>query len=215
MYDYLSKEKSLMNCRGEKTRIKIVEKYIVKPVTHIRLLNGQSKRSDAEAELTDQYYIFECILKSDFNKTETIICGTGAANHFFALTNEKNPALFDPLKSENSPNESGSGLESISDHKKWNPESKLLYEAIQWLIICWDIVPRGPLIEIKRKLEKNFYKEPLISQIKAVNTIISKDSSGKTLSHMIDNFRINNTIKCYDFSLLDSKLLSQNIQSYF
>lgn len=204
-----------MNCRGEKTRIEIVANYIVEPIAHLRLLNGQSKRSEAEADLTDQYYIFECTSKSNNKIVETIICGTGAASHFFRLTGQEKPPLFDPLKSESTTGGSGSCTDSISDLRKWNEKSKQLYAAIQWLIICWDIIPRGAIIDIKRRLEKYSYKEPFVSQIKAINTIISKDSSGKTLTQMIDRFRANNDIKSYDFSLLTATLLSKNIQSYF
>lgn len=54
-----------MNCRGVNTRIKIVEQYDIKLIARTRLLNGQIERSDAEAKLTDQYYVFQCTAKND------------------------------------------------------------------------------------------------------------------------------------------------------
>jgi len=202
-----------MNCRGVKTRISIVDKYIVKPVSRIRLLEGKSKRSDAEADLTDQYYIFQCILKTDKNVVKTIICGTGAADHFLSLTGEEKPILFNPLKSESI--DLGGRNSTSNNFEKWDEEAKQLYNAIHWLIICWDIIPQGALIDIKSNLEKNYTKKPSFGQIKAVNTIISKDRSKLTLTQNIEKFRVNNDIKDFDFSLLIKELEYQNIQSYF
>lgn len=204
-----------MNCRGVKTRINIVEKYIVKPVTRIKMLTGELKRSDAEANLTDEYYIFECILKSDKNIVKTILCGSGAAEHFLSLTGEEMPIQFDPLKAESSTRVSGIGKSGTDKPGEWNEETKQLYNAIHWLIIYWDIVPQGALIEIKRNLEKYYYKRPFIAQIKSVNTIISRDKTGKTLTQMIDKFKGNNELKDFDFSLLKERLKSENIQPYF
>lgn len=51
-----------MNCHGHDTRVRIVENYNIKCTAHIRLLNGQI-RSDAERDITDTYYIFECVNK--------------------------------------------------------------------------------------------------------------------------------------------------------
>lgn len=47
-----------MNCRGTATRQRIVKEYNVKPVAHIQLLAGQTKHSDAEAIIKEEYYIF-------------------------------------------------------------------------------------------------------------------------------------------------------------
>lgn len=200
-----------MNCRGVNTRIKIVEQYDIKLIAHTRLLNGQIKRSDAEAELTDQYYVFQCIAKNDDKIVKSILCGTGAAKHFLELVGEPDMPLFDPIKtiggSRNKCNGNGTAK------KQWNVESKQLYNAIQWLIICWDIVPHGAIIDIKEKLEKYYYKEPFISQIKAINTIISRGK--KTLTEMISGFRETNDIKKYDFDLLRSRLSEEDIESYF
>ncbi len=33
-----------MYCRGEKTREDIVKKYFIKPIAHLTLLHGQSKK---------------------------------------------------------------------------------------------------------------------------------------------------------------------------
>lgn len=69
-----------MKCRGRQVREQIVEEYRVIPKAHIKLLAGQTKRSDAEADITDEYYIFEAI--SYNGEKEIIQCGMGAARLF-------------------------------------------------------------------------------------------------------------------------------------
>lgn len=58
----------IMNCRGTATRQRIVKEYHVKPVAHIQLLAGQTKHSDAEAIIREEYYIFNAESKSDGKK---------------------------------------------------------------------------------------------------------------------------------------------------
>lgn len=42
-----------MNCHGHDTRVRIVENYNIRCTAHIRLLNGQVIRSDAERDITE------------------------------------------------------------------------------------------------------------------------------------------------------------------
>ena len=84
-----------MRCRGRETREQIVKDYRVVPVAHIRLLAGQTRRSDAEADIENEYYIFEAV-DADGNK-EIIQCGMGAARHFLKLLNHGGVPLFNPL----------------------------------------------------------------------------------------------------------------------
>lgn len=74
-----------MNCHGHDTRVRIVENYNIKCTAHIRLLNEQIIRSDAERDITDTYYIFECVNKNDDNDVDRIVCGTGAARELIAV----------------------------------------------------------------------------------------------------------------------------------
>lgn len=52
-----------MKCRGTETRKKIVKEYYVEPVAHLKLLANQTKHSDAEAKIEDEYYIFTATRK--------------------------------------------------------------------------------------------------------------------------------------------------------
>ncbi len=202
-----------MNCRGERRRQQIVNNYYVKPIAHLRLLNGQTKRSDAEANLSDTYYIFECKLKSNVNNIETIICGSGAGKHFLQLLSQESPALFDPLKSHEVGGSGAGGGDTIED--KWDSTAKQLYNAIQWLIICWDIIPRGPMIAIKEEVVRLHNQKPTFSQIKAINTILSKDHRKRKLTEMINEFSKTNEIKRYEFDLLTQEIEEKGIDSYF
>ena len=46
------------SCRGNERRRLLVCEYKIEPVAHLKLINGQEKRSAAEDTITDQYYIF-------------------------------------------------------------------------------------------------------------------------------------------------------------
>jgi hypothetical protein len=204
-----------MHCRGEDRRIQIVEDYDVKPIAHLRLLHGQEKHSDAEAKLTATYYIFECTLKLDRKIKETIVCGEWAGEHFLKLTNQESPPLFDPLKTFGT-GKKGSGVKVAgSQDDQWNKAAKQLYNAIQWLIVSWDIVPTGPILKIKDEVVKSYRNAPTLGQIKGINKIISSDYRKRTLTEMIEEFGKTNTIKSYDFSLLASKLEERGLQSFF
>ena len=89
-----------MNCHGHDTRVRIVENYNIKCTAHIRLLNEQIIRSDAERDITDTYYIFECVNKNDDNDVDRIVCGTGAARDLLQLANITAPPIFNMLHEE-------------------------------------------------------------------------------------------------------------------
>ena len=86
-----------MNCHGHDTRVRIVKNYNIRCTAHIRLLNGQVIRSDAERDITDTYYIFECVNKNDDNDVDRIVCGTGAARDLLQLANITAPPIFNML----------------------------------------------------------------------------------------------------------------------
>lgn len=210
-----------MNCRGTKTRQLIVKNYNVKPVAHIKLLAGQSKHSDAEAIIKDEYYIFTATRKSD-GKIETIQCGMGAARDFLNILNISGLPIFNPLKVEYN-NKNVSKEKKDTNVDVWNETAKQLYNAIMWLIIAWDAKPNTPLFEFKDDILEYKNLNPFDWKIKRVNTVIKNGGKGRTLTEIVDDFRVNNTIKdeICSFSLLTdrmTKILDDNgntIKSYF
>ncbi|WP_373077453.1 hypothetical protein [Fusobacterium varium] len=207
-----------MKCRGKETRERIVAEYDVTPTLHMALLNGQTKYSDAEAELEKEYYIFTAVRKSD-GKKETIQCGMGAARHFLELLNHPSIPLFNPLYEvtnnndtiERKQNDSYQGGSKVS----WNPVAKQLYNAVMLLFTFWSVKPDTVLFEVGEKVMRYKNYEPYDSQIKKVNTAIRNGCKGKkTLRDLINEHKENNIFKeeMSDFSLLEKRIEKINEQ---
>lgn len=189
-----------MECRGKKRRQWIVDNYNVVPVAHIQLLKGQTKHSDAGQIIENDYYIFEATHKVS-GKKEIIQCGMGASRDFLRLLNHEGLPLFNPLHGEKkegnhgrrNPREGGAG--DKREEAEWNPVAEQLYHAIMWVIVLIDAKPNTPIFEIREKVYKYRYKEPFESQVKAVNTIISRNIIGKTLTEKIGELRAENAVR--------------------
>lgn len=192
-----------------------MQNYIVTPIAHIKLINGNKKISDAGGDISDSYFIFSCKSKKN-NSEELIYCGKPTAKDFCNMINQKLPELFNPLKSSE---ESVGGYnyinrqESADKTSRWNETRLQLYNATMLLITLFDAKPDTPLFSIKAELETYVTYEPFFARIKAINTIIHK--SKKTLRDFLDELGQKNDIKEYTFDLLVSKLRDKNIQQYF
>lgn len=197
-----------MKCRGPKVREEIVKRYTVIPRTHLRLLHGQTKRSDAEAEIKNSYYIFDVL---DDNKVIDVIqCGLGAANHFLKLLKASPLPMFDPLVTHHTSHTSSSTskeekikaeIENLtkgnggSTKDVWNPAARQFYNAIMWLIIAWDAKPGTKIFEEKEKALKYRHCTPYDDRVLYINGIIKKDSKHRTLTQMIEELRQDNEIR--------------------
>lgn len=202
-----------MNCRGHNKRKVIVENYFVKPVAHIKLLNGQTIQSDAGSDIEDSYFIFECVSKSSGEK-KYINCGRPTANDFCDLIGAKLPPIFNPLKTNVISEPKGNKTISTNNiTSNWNPVRKQLYNATMLLICAWNAVPNTPLFNIKDELETYVTTEPYFSRIKSINTILSK--KGITMRDIIDDLSKNNNLRNYKFDLLIDKLKEKQIKQYF
>lgn len=202
-----------MQCRGEESRKRIVEKYNLKTVAHVQLLAGQEKLSCTNITLTDTYYCFS--YKSKEGKhSGTFLCGSHAASHFLKLTGLAPLPLFNPLTADNAGG-SGTGGEGIPTQRPWNQTAKQLVNAINLLVVCWDVSPNGVLAQIKETVSKYYYNAPYPKEIKAINTIISKDPQGRTLQEMIDELRVQNNVRNFDFGLLNEVLEESSIESSY
>lgn len=206
------KELEHLDCFGEERRVEILNNYDIKLVIYAKLLRGQVKRSDARREITDTYYEFQCTLKSDNNVVKAITCGSGAGEHLLELANITKPPIFNPLRNEFNGNHGGGN----SIGSQWNKVAKELYNAIRWLICCWDTVPYGKLLEIKESIEHYYYSEPFLKKIIFVNNVISKDKKRRTISVMIDEMRASgNDIREFNFNSINKILKEKDIRSYF
>lgn len=200
-----------MKCRGHETRIQICKENVIEPVAHLMLLSGRVKRSDAEAEIKNDYYIFQCTHKLNGTK-EIIQCGMGAATDFLKILNKDGIPIFNPLLSQGNVNttrrKSFAGNKEANE--KWNPAAKQLYDAIMLLIIEWDDHnPDSLLFSLKEEITEDNCREPQKRKIKAVNTIISKDSKKRTLSQIVSDMKKDDAIKEFCFDLLEKILLDE------
>lgn len=73
--------------------------------------------------------------------------------------------------------------------------AKQLYNAIMWVILIIDAEPNTPVFDIREKVYKFKDREPFQSQVKAVNTIISKNFPGKTLAEAIEKLKAQNNVR--------------------
>lgn len=206
-------------CRTEKKREDLIQLYDISPVSHVKLLNGQVKRSCTGGQVTDSYYCFSYKLKGT-DKYNTFLCGKYAAESFLDLLKHPKIPMFNPLSSATFTSGQisfGTGIGSkSSQHNQWHPAAEQLHTAINLLIVCWDTVPGKALLEIKEKVERYKYKEPFPSQIKGINTIISRDSKKRTLQQMIAELRGNgNNILNFRFNHLNDILANENETSYY
>ena len=200
-----------MDCRTTERRKWIVENYNVVPVAHIRLLAGQTKRSDAGQTIVNEYYIFHAYEKES-EKREIIQCGIGAARDFLQLLGHDGLSLYNPLHTNHDGGVGGGDANGGNRTKKieeaWNPIAKQLYDAIMWIIIIIDANPETPIFEIREKVYMYKNRSPFDSQIKAVNTIIIKNLDGRTLTEEIERLKENNDIRdnMCQFDMLTDKL---------
>jgi hypothetical protein len=205
-----------MKCRGKETREKIVQIYDLKPVVHVRLLKSQQRRSCTGDMLTDSYYYFHYKRKDNENEIGSFLCGTHAAHHFLELLELEKLSLFDPSQANHADTKQYNPILHASDSRlQWNYCAKQLYNAINLLVVCWDTVPGQPLVEIREKVERFRQREPWLSQIKAVNTIISKDFRKHTLTQMLDELRKKEKIREFKFDRLNGILEAHGIESKY
>lgn len=203
---------AFMDCRTHKIREQIVTNNKVTPIAHVKLLNGQRKKSDAGGYLSDQYYQFKV---EGRNEVQIIQCGMTAAKDFLNLTQHVALPLFNPLCGNIGPNKDRINNinkyvnGNISNKKIWDPMAKELYNAVMWLVVLLNgINIDTPLYKIKNDLETYYYSTPFDSKIRAVNTMIKHGLDDETLTNKIRELKQQNRIKdsVCDFHLLINKV---------
>lgn len=187
-----------MYCRGREKREEIVREYIVEPVAHIQLLNGQTKHSDAQAEIRNDYYVFNVISRKKGRVIDSIQCGMGAARHFLNLLHHDGLPLFNPLQGDGGGGTGGDG--GNGGHvPAWDPLAKQLYNAIMWVIALSED-NRDSIYRVRDEVYDNRTHAPG-SEIKSVNTIIRLNirdqvfPDANTLTDAINKYRQQNKLR--------------------
>lgn len=204
-----------MNCHGHDTRVRIVENYNIKCTAHIRLLNEQIKiiRSDAERDITDTYYIFECVNKNDDNDVDRIVCGTGAARDLLQLANITAPPIFNMLHEVGGEGGAGgAGGGNQHQDEEWDAAAKQLYNAIMILITAWNLRP-GPIYNYLEEARRYRRCVPYSYRVDRINQIVHRH--GTSLRDVLNQLAQNNNIRNYEFNLLEDILHNDGIVSYF
>lgn len=187
-----------MYCRGREKREEIVREYKVEPVAHIQLLNGQTKHSDAQAEIRNDYYVFNVISRQNDRVIDSIQCGMGAARHFLNLLHHDGLPLFNPLQGDGGGGTGGDG--GNGGHvSAWDPLAKQLYNAIMWVIALSEKNPDS-IYRVRDEVYGNRTHAPG-SKIKSVNTIIRMNiedgaiKDANTLTDAINKCRQQNKLR--------------------
>ena len=187
-----------MYCRGREKREEIVREYKVEPVAHIQLLNGQTKHSDAQAEIRNDYYVFNVISRQNDRVIDSIQCGMGAARHFLNLLHHDGLPLFNPLQGDGGGGTGGDG--GNGGHvSAWDPLAKQLYNAIMWVIALSEKNPDS-IYRVRDEVCDNMTHAPG-SKIKSVNTIIRMNiernaiKDANTLTDAINKYRQQNKLR--------------------
>jgi hypothetical protein len=202
----------IFTCRSKKTREDLVELFDIEPIEHLKILIGQQKKSCTSDVLTDQYYCFKYQHKRNENIQGIFLCGTHAATHFLTLLKREPLPLFNPLIVANQQRESRNSIQERNE-QQWHPKAHQLYDAIRLLIVTWDIIPYGALLNVKKELEEYPGNDPTY-KIKSINTIIKR--GGQPLNQMLDELRSKgNAMRNFKFNLLNEYLEEKGITSYF
>ena len=185
-----------MNCHGHDTRVRIVENYNIKCTAHIRLLNEQIIRSDAERDITDTYYIFECVNKNDDNDVDRIVCGTGAARDLLQLANITAPPIFNMLHEVGGEGGAGgAGGGNQHQDEEWDAAAKQLYNAIMILITAWNLRP-GPIYNYLEEARRYRRCVPYSYRVDRINQIVHRH--GTSLRDVLNQLAQNNNIRNED-----------------
>lgn len=206
----------MINLRGEENRDKFIKKYDLKPISHQKLLKGQTKDSIGGSDLTDRYYCFVYNRKGE-SQTDTFICGYHIAESLLQKTGQEKLPLFNPMKSSSNPNKSNGNITNDNNHnnRKWNEVAYQLSNAINLLISYRNKPIDRVLAQIHLTITKYYYKKPFDSEVKSVNTIIGRLLRHKTLEEALLELSEENDMKKYDFSLLNQVLSEHELESNF
>ena len=201
------------NCKKNNREI-IASNFYIEPVAYIKLPKFEIKISCTGQVIRENCYYFSYKSKH-YNKSGIFCCGKKAGKFFISKLNLTKPPLFNPHKKRKIIK--GKKSEYVYyNQKKWNPVMYQLFLAVNFIIISWDIKPGYTICSILKDINSQYFKEPSISMIKGVNTIISRDKKRRTLKGMIEELRkVDKQIPEFEFGLLTERLEKIYVKSYF
>jgi hypothetical protein len=202
-------------CRGDEAKEVLVRDYWINPLAHLYLLGKQVKRCCCGDLLSKEYYLMICVKKSDKNIRKPIYVGGTCAGKLFNLSGAPTHMYFNPFATvgnETTSRTSGGHEGDI----KIEPLNKEIREAIFLLCMDWDQPPGIPTSNILAMINRAPSRRLADHYVKAVNTIIGKDSRRRKLQDIIEGLRvIEKRIRHFRFpemkAVINSIGLSDNI----
>ena len=204
------------NCKGIQAKKQLVDKYNIKPIAYIRLLNGQSKQGCC-GKITDRYYVFEYESR-DNNETGSFFTGYSCGEQFLELLgiNKDRFKLFNPFyQIPNNANRNynrairyDNGYKNLKD-----PLNQEVYNAINLVFAIWDKIPiSGTKIAKILDFVTRVNIRTQDFAVVEVNNLVGKDYKSRTLDEIVSEIAINNNIRNFEFPLM-KKIITRLIQS--
>jgi hypothetical protein len=200
------------SCRGGERKREIVSRYVLRPVVHAKLLDGQEVDGCCGL-VTDRYYFFEAEERAS-RQREVFHVGYDCAEQFLELIGQPRLPLFNPLHDDEAGRPAGRGNRDRGAEPEVDALNRELMNAIHIVFLSWrSFVPGSPLSKIMLELRQNpGRRNP--SRARAVNTIIGKDKAGRTLRQMLVELRDRYPrFRPYEFPLLEATLRDANVVS--
>ncbi len=213
------------SCRGKEAKEALLAKYDIRPISYVKLLDGQ-KKDGCCGEITDRYYAFEFKDKDkNSNKIGGFFVGYVCGHEFLELLgiDKKKYPLFNPLKNLTSKDEDGTGgddtpavpeIESDtpeSEKTEWDPLNKEVYNAIHLIVTSWSGAPYGDYANIINFIKRDPSYRVSNNVVKRVNYLISKDAQCRPLIQIVDELRRDYpSLKKFEFTEM-SKIIEEMI----
>lgn len=172
------------SCRGKEAKEALLNKYDIRPISYVKLLDGQ-KKDGCCGEIKDRYYAFEFKDKHS-HKAGSFFVGYVCGHEFLDLLNidKKKYPLFNPLQSQ--AKKEGTPIFAGLQSHKGDPLNKEIYNAIHLIIISWNGAPYGDYANIINFIRRNPSHRVSDKVVKKVNHLISKDAKCRSLRHIVD-----------------------------
>lgn len=201
------------SCRGKEAKEALLAKYDIRPISYIKLLDGQ-KKDGCCGEITDRYYAFE-FKDKETNKIGGFFVGYVCGHEFLEMLgiDKKKYPLFNPLKNLTSKNEDGTGGDDTPESEKaeWDPLNKEVCNAIHLIVTSWSGAPYGDYANIINFIKRDPSYRVSNNVVKRVNYLISKDAQCRPLIQIVDELRRGYpSLKEFEFTEM-SKIIEEMI----
>jgi|GEM_PF-1080319 len=188
------------SCRGDEAKKAMLAKYDIKPISYVKLLEGQVKEGCC-GEIKDRYYAFEFKDKKT-GQAGGFFVGYHCGHEFFALLkiDKTKYPLFNPLRDlpdpdgddpDNPKEDEDAEEKEPSESTKVRMEKLNLevYNAIHLVITAWSGAPYGDYANIISYIKNNPATRVSDAVAKKVNYLVSKDRDCRPLVRIVEDLR--------------------------